>query len=463
MVGSESVTVSGDREECALSYDNNAATSNGRRLHPCWAILLGALALVTIPGCQSIGRGAAEAIIQAAGQEGPDTRLCEVEGKPFGGVASMLEAQQSLSPISEADPGRPQEKVLYVHGIGFHRAGHAETLITNLARALDLNVRAPRPKQIQLVAPMLKGAEVGVLQIHRLTDNERKRDLLFYELTWSPINDAAREAVAFDLQPFYGNRRASLNRTTKLFTNDVLPDALAYTGVNRELIRASIAQSLCWMTSSTWGDLAEETTGKACGPDSPGFASRIGKDQLMFITHSLGSRITIDGLQALVPALRTSPVAAYRRAHEALSRSDVTIFMLSNQLPLIEVGMPPQQDTGNEAQYCGPDAPKSAERSFNKTRIVAFSDPNDLMSYQIPTSFARRYLDSRLCPEITNVNINISPVVSLLGYADAANPMEAHVGYDGDPRVGDLIAKGAGGSVTVDRCTFKESDESLMR
>ncbi|MBU2571782.1 MAG: hypothetical protein KJ725_17480 [Gammaproteobacteria bacterium] len=74
----------------------------------------------------------------------------------------------------------------------------------------------------------------------------------------------------------------------------------------------------------------------------------------------------------------------------------------------------------------------------------AFSDPNDLLSYSIPKGFADKYLDSRLCPTITNININITNVIKAFGISDFANPVEAHVAYDQDDRVIKLIARGIG-------------------
>lgn len=95
---------------------------------------------------------------------------------------------------------------------------------------------------------------------------------------------------------------------------------------------------------------------------------------------------------------------------------------------------------------------------LSETEIIAFSDPNDMLSYGIPPGFADKYIDSRLCAKITNVNINIAKVMDAFGMADLANPMQAHVGYDTDDRVIALIAKGIGNAGTSllvkKRCEF---------
>ena len=61
--------------------------------------------------------------------------------------------------------------------------------------------------------------------------------------------------------------------------------------------------------------------------------------------------------------------------------------MLSNQLPLLEAGREGQQVTGQIGAYCGPN-PTKPGRFFAKTELIAFSDPNDLMSYPMPDKFA---------------------------------------------------------------------------
>jgi hypothetical protein len=89
------------------------------------------------------------------------------------------------------------------------------------------------------------------------------------------------------------------------------------------------------------------------------------------------------------------------------------------------------------------------------------------MSYPIPDQFADKFIDSRLCPSVTNVMINVAAVNSLLGLGDVANPLSAHSGYGPDDRVGALIARGAGiphvAPVVAERCTWRETQEGLMR
>lgn len=422
--------------------------------------------LLGLAGCESFGRGITSALLEQAGGEEADTRQCSGEGLPVPGIEPLLARQDALPPIGEADRDRPEVKVLYVHGIGTHEVGHGTELANNLAVSLGLDVRAPRTKRIVLEATRLPGADLGEVNMIRMTDQKRRRDLVFYELTWSPINQPDKEAIAFDRSDVYRTRRAGVNQVLREFVNDVAPDPLAYAGRRHEQIISSVAQAVCWAVSASWGELPEVTTGRSCGPELPGFGSRASLDQFVFITHSLGSRVTIDTLQRMANLLPQLD-AAYQPVSRAIRDWDLQVFMLSNQLPLLEAGAMPQEITGEAARFCGPGAPDAGQRFLKVLRAVAFSDPNDLMSYPVPEAWAERYLDSRLCTEVTNIDINIAPVRTLPVVGTAANPLQAHVGYQGDPRVGGILAKGIGhpgvAPIVAERCAWRATDEALMR
>ena len=134
--------------------------------------------------------------------------------------------------------------------------------------------------------------------------------------------------------------------------------------------------------------------------------------------------------------------------------------MLSNQLPLLQLGQPPPVVHGRIDEICGPGAPRSSERLFGETHLVAVSDPNDLFSYAIPSRFLDDYLDSRLCPTLTNVILNVAKVQNLFG-GEFANPLAAHTEYDNDDRVIGLITKGIGNNhvdpTITKRCSWLET------
>lgn len=404
------------------------------------------------------------AVIESTQGQSQDTRSCQVEGRPFPGIEPYLAKQDTVAPAVPGAGERPEVKVLYVHGIGTHEPGHGTALRQNLARSLGLDVRAPRPKRIVIAHPQFPNQNLGEINVSRLTDDARQRNLLFYELTWSPITKPDKALLAFDKEQEYVLRRAALNQAMRAFVNDIAPDPLAYAGGKREAILVAVTQTICWALSRSWGELPELTEGRDCGPDMAGVGSRVGLDDFVIISHSLGSRAVLDAMQRLTNLpLRADP--RLRAIADDFKAREIQVFMLSNQLPLLEAGREGQQVVGQIGAYCGP-SPAKPGRFFAATRLIAFSDPNDLLSYPVPDTFADRYIESRLCPSVTNVTINIVGVSSLLGWGDVANPLTAHAGYGADERVGALIAKGAGHAgiapVVAARCTWHETDETLM-
>ena len=139
----------------------------------------------------------------------------------------------------------------------------------------------------------------------------------------------------------------------------------------------------------------------------------------------------------------------------------IQLYMLSNQLPLLQLGQNKPSITGQINQYCDADSKFYDERFFKQLQMVAVSDPNDLFSYIVPPEFVSQRVDSRLCPSVTNVVINVAEVNDLLGIEKIANPLSAHTEYENDARVIALIAEGFGrehGSQEVrDRCSYMQT------
>ncbi len=420
---------------------------------------------LVICGCASFGRGVAEGIMESQGQGREDTRACWIDGAPFDGIAPLLERQRGFDDVRAVNPQRPRLHVIYIHGIGTHQPGHGADLVEGLAETLALPIRSKRGKRVELISPRDPEQTLGELNLVRLTNSERAYELVYYELTWSEITRPIKDSIAFDNSRIFRSRRASINQALRSFTNDVLPDPLAFAGNKGELIREAVAQALCWSMSTSWNDLPSLTTGQACAPGDK-YLSRIAVDSHVLVTHSLGSRVVIDSLQDAARRMGVGDTLARREIRERLRQKVISIYMLSNQLPLLEAGQDPQEITGQTQAFCGEAALQASERFLKRVDLVAFSDPNDLFSYPVPQAWADKHLDSRLCARITNVSINIARVISLFGAGTFADPLTAHSGYNQDERVRNLIAHGVGNPkvapIVKQRCSFTEADESLI-
>ena len=409
-----------------------------------------AIALM-LSGCSGIGKGVAEALLEKTETE--DNRQCQVWGKPFYGLEPGLNKTKGKT------------KVLFVHGVGDHIPGYTTQFLEKLAKELGLNARSEGQKNITLSAPLVPGRELGNLRVTHLLNEETSKELTFYELTWSEITRHEKELLAFDNSGEYEFRRAKINGLLKKFSNDTGPDPIIYLGKNREAILAAFGQSFCWMATGDWQDLPSSGV-HACTGLNDSKIEHVVNDDYVMISHSLGSRITIDGMQRIAHLLANvkqyaipgQNVDVTDRVIEALQNKHLPIYMLSNQLPMLQLGRELPEVIGNKSDYCEASGAHYRQRSVSQTEIIAFSDPNDLLSYAIPYGFAEKYIDTRLCTSITNVNINIAKVMDAFGITDMANPMEAHIGYDQDDRVVALIAKGIGHAgespLVKQRCEF---------
>ncbi len=404
---------------------------------------------IVLSGCASIGRGMTEAFMGRFNSE--DTRVCQVRGQSFAGIAPGL-----------AKP-HGKTKVLMVHGVGDRLPGYSTELMEKLSNQLKLTAKSSSFKDIQLMSFSDPEKKLGNLRVTRLQNENKSKELWFYELTWSEITRDQKSILAFDNSGEFSFRRATVNNMLKTFTNDTAPDPIIYLGESRELILRSFAQAFCWMGKDSWDDIPGN--GRHGCDFTNSLNENFNQDEIVFISHSLGSRIVIDGLTRIVSMLERPNQKSIlhtidKTKREALQKKHVHIFLMSNQLPLLQLGRELPEVTGQKANYCMPNGTNYASRLFSKTSIVAFSDPNDLLSYAIPQNFTEEFLDSRLCINVTNVNINVASVFEAFGMGKIANPIEAHVGYSRDDRVVALIAEGIGNGHTApivkDRCEWTE-------
>ncbi len=437
-------------------------------------MLLGGICLL-LAGCASFAKGVTEAILEHE-DEGKDERVCQIEGVAFEGVESLL--QKSGMPSGDTGHSKHHRttKVMMIHGIGIHEPGYSSQFVESLTRRLNLPVTQRVIKKVDLHhSRKAPGIDLGDLSIRQFSDKDRTHDLLFYELTWSPITEKKKEAIEYDNSGEYSYRRASINNAMKLFLNNHISDPLIYGGKTRSLVLLSILQGFCWMVHGDWDHYADYTDQTCDIAASEEYARQLAEDDLVLVTHSLGSRAVVDAIQWAVEVVNSPDAERLLEGKGYLSEQgirnilsylsvykdkELQLYMLANQLPLLQLGREAPEVFGQIDQYCRPEGAHYEQRFLKKLKIVAFSDPNDLFSYAIKPEYADQHMDSRMCPEITNVILNVAKVIDVLGIGEVANPMEAHSGYHADERVIGLITQGLGQGkadpVALKQCTWME-------
>ena len=393
-------------------------------------------------GCASTAEGITRALVDDGKESTP--RQCIVTGPAFGGISDM--GQTGGASVSKT------LRIVLVHGIGTHEVGWSIPLQQRLSAMIGLNSLDRDIKNIQLVSSKFPGESLGRLLVTRSYNKQSDIELIAYELTWSEITQPLKRKLAYDTGAYYNDKRAAFNQNLKVFLNDRLLDPVAYLGGANLLIKAAASEALCFTSVPDWRELP--SAGEAdCNLRAGVNLTGIRDDQLIFITHSLGSRIVADALQTEVAELKeraaSTDVSAedkvdFEKILEALQTKHVALYMMANQLPLIDAALPPARVTNQIAAYCEPGGEFYDQRIFGDLTVVAFSDPNDPLSYGLPFNYINTTMDSRLCPKLANVIVNVTDVINPLGLIEIAPPLESHAGYQQDEIVLQIIAGGVG-------------------
>jgi len=338
------------------------------------------------------------------------TRTC-VE-QPFPGLKEEL---------IQANTNGGRLRLLIVHGMSNHTQGYSSNFVDTIGRKLKLGTPV---RQIQTFTNS-EGATNGFLT--RIDFTNQNRNLRAYELTWSPVTQSEK-SNRFEFDSRLDKRRASLNRRMKSeLLNDGFGDAVLYLNENfKPKIQAPVTNAIF----SILGD---------------GFAPA---DQLIIITHSLGSKVTFDSLNVLAERLRRED-RQQAAAMTNLALHTTYLVMLANQVPLLRLGdtnvvADMQRKPSAVQQFLqmrqqgveqhGPERPPARSPLL---QVIAVTDANDLLSY--PLREGDLFSDSIGEIEFGNVLICNAPV--FLHWV--ANPVKAHEGYFDNPKLIKLLLKGS--------------------
>jgi hypothetical protein len=342
--------------------------------------------------------------------------------REFPGAAGLLRAAGALD-------------VLLVHGMCTHDAAWA----SGAARDLYANLGGD-PAQVALQAAPV--GSTGII-LFQQTLPLPAGSLRLNALLWSPLTTPLKDDLCYDqssksaLCPVaatpYPYKRARFNQGTKdSLINDCLADAMIYQGKSRidinERMQAAILQAV------------DTTGGRPVTAGPPGPPSAI---PVMVVSDSVGSKITFDAIYKLT----TGSGKGRQNAGMALFNRTALVFMRANQMPILALADKRLDGTLSlEADDAGfPMDPiqalirrRNAEPGESRIRsvptVVAFSDPNDLLSYALARSPLAAGADYPI------VDVIVSNAPSYAGLFELPN--KAHQDYAKTAAVRRLIACG---------------------
>jgi hypothetical protein len=336
-----------------------------------------------------------------------------VSGTPdFKGLVDMLDASTPLD-------------VVLVHGMCTHDRKWATDTMAALVRYIRTEVRIEAPAQAMSVGPP------PAIDVIPGNGEVAGSELRFTGLVWSPLTAALKQQLAYDLTGTPTDcavgdeckpRRASINGEVKdWLLNDCLADAMVYQGENRRVIRARMVQAL----TNVLGGMESE------GP-------------LVVISDSLGSKLVFDALSDMLEGKAPDAAVTAATARKASTRL-AQVFMNANQLPILALADQDISQVWRAPSSAGSDATEAVAdpvRRYLRLRrqarlselvIVAFTDPNDLLSYRLmPSQFAGEH--ARIG------DVLVSNDKTWFGLIE--HPKKAHLGYGTNPDVARIVTCG---------------------
>ena len=354
--------------------------------------------------------------------------------------------------------GAKNVNIVFIHGMGHHpqddefkKNGVTRLYQNRLAVELGFNNlkdnEIPWTKELNLRNSSIVG---GKLNWRHFDDGDGKT-LNMFALSWDEVTVAIQKVI-FELDDdFYergGNNdrekdRVILNRELKRFINRSFADPAIYLGSFGKEIRYLVAQGIVEIDSIL---------------ERKKYLNNPKTDQIVIIADSLGSSVTFDTIKETKSINKEQHMIDSKSAVQRFASLSTLIFMNANQLPLIELGRieapiksdneqtwlanyPCTDSTGSTGILGFTDVRKNSFKQLEprpELQLVAFSDPNDALSYYLTERFKTHCSGEKV--KIINVLLTNAKWNYLFLLA---NPAKAHaVGFKTNDKSIDIIVHG---------------------
>ncbi|WP_125182764.1 hypothetical protein [Minwuia thermotolerans] len=354
--------------------------------------------------------------------------------------------------VNQTLENSPTESVqmIFSHGMCSHNHGYrwAVRRANSMARALGASEPAVADGKTYYDANGRKIVESKVATL--VTENGRV-DATFF--IWGRAVDPYRDELEYenyregeepDGADYRSPKRAKYNQALRSeLINRCFTDAVVYLGRNGDSIRAAMRKATCELLggSTHTGDQlppGEPNVRVPCRRDVT-LTARAGTYPTILMPESLGSIILMDAFVALD--------GGREKFVEQRLSNVVSIFLATNQIPLLSLGNAPLVQSALLAS--GPAASFARFLDSSRTQsgrgrgpiqVVAISDPNDLLSFRLLPKHLGGASSKTDKYDLTNVLV--SNDYTYLGLLE--NPAVAHYGTEGD-HVFRIIADGSKG------------------
>lgn len=362
----------------------------------------------------------------------------EIKGDPPTraiGIAEVLN-QDSLDEVD----------VLMIHGMCTHDKNWVADSNNNLLKVLKINETVD--------ANALKPTAVfSQTELYSLTFQYGNKRIRTHSIVWSPATLPYKSRLCYDQsadrtgstaycqgKPDFPYKRSKLNSVLKSrLLDDCLADAMVYAGPARQEIMNQVAGAITYAAGIRARDKSMHGLLRQ---------GEIEETPLFIISESLGSKILFDTLSDMITKKQE------RLVSQSMARV-TQIYMTANQIPVLSLAAPVGAAKAREAETTGIGTdslnvllqqlktkaavqPKLRNiRSLlpaGKMQVVAFSDPNDLLSYGLHESGFEETANYKI------IDVFVSNAPTWFGLIE--NPLSAHQTYRDNKAVNTIIVCG---------------------
>lgn len=323
-------------------------------------------------------------------------------------------------------------QVIFVHGMGNSKIGFSSHIRRGVINTLKLRINGT-PTLFKIHPENTKNGYAYLKTWEYRTSNNKI--IRFYELTWSPITRELKERT-FSADAELDAYRQNLNAALKEFVNNYLSDPFLYIGKYGVGIRSVVSQAICHVMSDTHKTRLKSVA--TCSTRALQKNEKVLSGGIAIVSHSLGSKLMYDALYNVALSSGKLPQA---RSFIGRIRS---VYMMANQITFLELAHASsrkklEQVRDNSMQQFIKVRSRLVKGKFKPVHIVAFTDPDDMLSYPLPQGYCTGNGKST---HIQCVNVLINNNNESL-FGQLANPINAHTGYEKNPRVIGMISCGS--------------------
>ena len=314
-------------------------------------------------------------------------------------------------------------RILFIHGMGHHSPGYSQPVMQGIAARLNLSNTGSSHR----IIIRKESHDYGEINITNYSGSEGEK-VRAYELTWSATTDALKTRQ-FASDATYASDRVLVNRQLKAqLIDDALADPVLYIGRYRNHMQFPIMRA----TEAILHDYQPQ-------------------DELAIITESLGSYMCYDTLLKMSRGESIMGEKDYSAAvvQDLIGHTNY-VYMFANQLPLLELSevsnpLPLRHESATAVKALAeirrrnkPRVRLQQSQALLPLHLVAFSDPNDLLSYPLDQSSIS---GSTIAYSNVTVSVERSAILGVFAW-----PMTAHTGHDKSKVVMDSLAFGHKGA-----------------